>query len=289
MNFKKQIRTLLSFISNVRSYNITAAFIAQYLSAFFIFSCQPIISSLKDKNLHFLIFATSFSIAAGYLINNFYDQERDWINQPLRTKLNQEITTQILLLGYIFFNFIGLALASFVSGRAVLFFLVYQLLLWIYSHKLNKILFINNLCYTMLSIFPVFAVFLYYKHFQPYFVIHAVFLFSILLIADIVKDLRSEKGDIIFDYKTLPNTIGEKRTKTVIILLAGLNIIFSIWIVFYQHIGAMKYYFYFNILSVILITRYLYKSKSKKGYFIAHQIFKAIIVLGIFSIILIRF
>jgi len=289
LNFKKQIRTLLSFISNVRSYNITAAFIAQYLSAFFIFSRQPIISSLKDKNLHFLIFATSFSIAAGYLINNFYDQERDWINQPLRTKLNQEITTQTLLLGYIFFNFIGLALAAFVSGRAVLFFLVYQLLLWIYSHKLNKILFINNLCYTMLSIFPVFAVFLYYKYFQLYFVIHAAFLFSILLIADIVKDLRSEKGDIIFDYKTLPNTIGEKRTKTVIILLAGLNIIFSIWIVFYQHIGAMKYYFYFNILSMILATRYLYKIKSKKGYFIAHQIFKGIIVLGIFSIILIRF
>ncbi len=288
MSFQKHILTAISFISNVRSYNITAVFIAQYLSALFIFSKEPVLITLKDWDLHFLVFATIFSIAAGYLINNFYDQERDQINNPLRTQLNKEITTNFQLISYIFFNFVGLTLAALISGRAVLFFIVYQLMIWLYSHKLNKVLFINNLSYAVLSIFPVFAIFLYYKNFQLYLFIHAGFLFSILLISDIIKDLRSEKGDLIFDYKTLPNTIGEKKTKIMITFLSFLNLFFSIWILFYESIGYMKYYFYVNIFLIILAILYLYKAKNKQEYFISHQIFKGIIILGIFSIVLIK-
>ncbi|MFV0531989.1 MAG: geranylgeranylglycerol-phosphate geranylgeranyltransferase [Flavobacteriales bacterium] len=288
MSFQKHIRTAIGFISNVRSYNITAVFIAQYLSALFIFSKEPIFYTLKNWDLHFLVFATTFSIAAGYLINNFYDQERDQINNPLRTELNKEINTDFQLISYIFFNFIGLALAALISGRAVLFFIVYQLLIWIYSHKLNKILFINNLSYAVLSIFPVFAIFLYYKNFEAYLFIHAGFLFSILLISDIIKDLRSGKGDLIFDYKTLPNTLGEKKTKIIITLLSFLNLFFSVWIILYENIGHMRYYFYINIFLIILGILYLYKAKNAKEYFISHQIFKGIIILGIFSIILIK-
>ncbi|APD06637.1 4-hydroxybenzoate polyprenyltransferase [Flavobacteriaceae bacterium UJ101] len=288
MSFPKHIRTAISFISNVRSYNITAVFIAQYLSALFIFSKNPILTTLKDWNLHFLVFATTFSIAAGYLINNFYDQERDRINNPLRTQLNKEISTEFQLVSYIFFNFIGLTLAALISGRAVLFYIFYQLLIWLYSHKLNKILFINNLSYSILSIFPVFAIFLYYKNFQTYLFIHAGFLFSILLISDIIKDLRSEKGDLIFNYKTLPNTIGEKNTKIIVTLLSFLNLFFSVWILLYENIGYMKYYFYANIFLIILAILYLYKAKNQQEYFISHQIFKGIIILGILSIVLIK-
>lgn len=288
MDFQKHIRTIISFVSQVRSYNITAVWIAQYLSALFIFSTDSIFITLKDWNLHFLVFATAFSIAAGYLINNFYDQERDQINNPLRTQLNQEITTEFQLINYIFFNFIGLTLASFISGKAVLFFIVYQSLIWLYSHKLNKVLFINNLFYAILSIFPVFAIFLYYKNFQSYLFIHAGFLYSILLISDIIKDLRSEKGDLIFDYKTLPNTLGEKKTKTIITFLSLVNLAFSILILLYEHIGYMKYYFYANIILIILAVLYLYKANNQKEYFISHQIFKGIIILGILSIVLIK-
>ena len=288
MSLQKYTRTIISLVSNVRSYNIIAVFTAQYLSALFIFSKVSILETLKNWDLYFLIFASTFSIAAGYLINNFYDQERDRINNPLRIKLNKEIPTQFQLISYIFFNFIGLAFAALISGKAVLFFIIYQLLIWIYSHKLSKVLFVNNLSYTVLSMFPVFSIFLYYKNFETYLFIHAGFLFSIILISDVIKDLRSEKGDLIFDYKTLPNTIGEKKTKLVITLLACLNVFFSIWLLFYQNIGNMQYYFYVNIFLVILGVLYLYKAKKKQEYFISHQIFKGIIILGILSIILIK-
>ncbi|MFV0237195.1 MAG: geranylgeranylglycerol-phosphate geranylgeranyltransferase [Flavobacteriales bacterium] len=288
MNFQKYIYIVISLISNVRSYNITAVFVAQYLSALFIFSKDPIELALKDWNLHFLILATIFSIAAGYLINDFYDRERDQINNPFRVQLNQEIPTESQLISYIFFNFVGLILAALVSGRAVLFYIVYQLFIWIYSHKLNKIVLINNISYSILCIFPVFALFLYYKNFQSYLFIHAGFLFSILLISDIIKDLRSEKGDLIFNYKTLPNTIGEKKTKMVVTLCSFLNLFFSIRILLYENMGYMKYYFYANIFLITLAILYLYKAKSRKEYLISHQIFKGIIILGIFSIVLIK-
>ncbi len=288
MDLQKHIRTIISFVSQVRSYNITAVWVTQYLSALFIFSTEPILTTLKDWDLHFLVFATAFSIAAGYLINNFYDKERDRINKPIQTQLNQEITTEFQLISYIFFNFVGLTLASFISGKAVFFFIVYQALIWLYSHKLNKVLFVSNLSYAVLSIFPVFAIFLYYKNFQLYLFVHAGFLYSILLISDIIKDLRSEKGDLIFNYKTLPNTLGENKTKAIITFLSFLNLTFSILILLYGNIGYMKYYFYVNIFLIILAVLYLYKANNQKEYFISHQIFKGIIILGILSIVLIK-
>ncbi len=288
MSIQKNIQTVISFISNVRSYNITAVFIAQYLSALFIFSNKSIIHTLKDTNLHLLVFATTFSIAAGYLINNFYDQERDKINNPLRTELNNEIPTNFLLISYIFFNIIGLTFAFLISGKVVIFYLLYQGLIWLYSHKLNKFLFINNLSYSILSIIPVFALLLYYKNFELYLFIHSGFLFSIILISDIIKDLRSEKGDIIFNYQTLPNTLGEKKTKIIVTILSITNIIFSIWAISFGKTGNMKYYFYSTILLIIISLLYLYKAQNRKEYFISHQIFKGIIILGILSIALIK-
>ena len=282
-------RYLIGLFTSVRSYNVIVVTVAQYLSALFIFSKRGILETLSDWNLHLLILATACSVAAGYLINNFYDKERDSLNNPIRTQLSNALNTQIHLYYYIVFNFMGLALASLVSGKAVLFFIVYQVLLWFYSHKVNKILFINNLAFSILSIFPVFALLLYYKDFAPYLLVHAGFLGSILLISDITKDLRTATEDAALGYKTLPNQFGEQYTKVIIGLLSLLNILFAIGIIQLQQIGKMQYYFELSIFLVLFALFYLLQSKNKQRYFIAQQIFKGIIVLGIFSIILIKF
>ena len=38
----------------------------------------------------------------------------------------------------------------------------------------------------------------------------------LILIRDIIKDLQTLKGDILFNYKTLPALYGEEKTKTLI-------------------------------------------------------------------------
>ena len=74
---------LLSLFSVVRGYNILVIVLAQYLTSIFIFA--PHISLrriLLDPNLFVIVLASTGVIAAGYIINKFYDKEKDLINRP---------------------------------------------------------------------------------------------------------------------------------------------------------------------------------------------------------------
>ena len=78
-----------SLLSVVRGYNILILVAAQYLAAIFIFSPEASLRDvLLDFNLFFIVLATICVIAAGYIINNFYDAEKDRINRPLKAKID---------------------------------------------------------------------------------------------------------------------------------------------------------------------------------------------------------
>jgi len=67
---------LISLLSVVRGYNILIIVIAQYLAAIFIFAPRLRLKDiLLNVELYFLVLATSCVIAAGYIINNFYDNK----------------------------------------------------------------------------------------------------------------------------------------------------------------------------------------------------------------------
>lgn len=85
---RKQKHLYLKFFSMfsvVRGYNILIIVIAQYLASIYIFaSDKPLKQVLFDVNLLMLVLATGAVIAGGYIINNFYDSEKDLINSLIR-------------------------------------------------------------------------------------------------------------------------------------------------------------------------------------------------------------
>lgn len=75
--------------SVVRGYNILIVVIAQYLTAIFILGHDlPVKDVVLDLNLLMLVLASAATIAGGYIINNFYDSEKDLINRPIKSKLD---------------------------------------------------------------------------------------------------------------------------------------------------------------------------------------------------------
>ena len=80
---RKQKHSLLKFFSMfsvVRGYNILVVVIAQYLAAIFILAHdRPLKEVVLDLNLLMLVLASAATIAGGYIINNFYDSEKDLI------------------------------------------------------------------------------------------------------------------------------------------------------------------------------------------------------------------
>jgi len=264
--------------------------LAQYLTSAFILAPDKALREvLFDANLFFLILASSSVIASGYIINNFYDSEKDLINRPKKTMLDRVVSQRTKLSVYFILNFASIFFASYVSFRAVVFFSIYIFVIWLYSHRLKKILFLGNLVASILTITPFFVIFVYYKNFETVIFIHATFLYLMIVMRELVKDLENMQGDLVQNYRTIPLVYGEKWSKFFLAICSILAIVPIYLLITRFETGFMDYYFYTSFLLLIIFLLLLYFSKAKWQYLLLHNILKLIIVAGVFSILLIDF
>jgi len=281
---------LLSLFSVVRGYNIALIVIAQYLASIFIFSPEKTLKHvLLDVDLYFIVLSTICVIASGYIINNFYDFEADKINRPVKATIDSIVAQKTKLQIYFLLNFLGFIFALLVSWRAALFFSVYIFLIWFYSHKLKKYPLAGFFSAAILAILPFFAVFVYYKNFSEIIFTHAAFLFFILLIRQLIKDLEGIKGDFIHNYQTIAVKYGEYFTKILITILVFLTLNPIYFLLKYPEIGGMKYYFYISVVVLFLFVLFLWFSKSKNNYTLLHFVIKLLLFAGVFSLALIDY
>ncbi len=279
---------LLSLFSVVRGYNILVITIAQYLASIYILSPNlPLRDVVLDLNLFLIVTASALVIASGYIINNFYDAEKDLINKPRKSMLDRLVSQRFKLTTYFILNLLAVFAASYISFRAVVFFSSYIFGIWLYSHKLKRIPFIGNLVSASLAIAPFFVVFVYYQNFEKVIFVHGLFLTLLILAREMIKDLENMAGDMAQNYKTIPILYGSKMSKTIISLLVLLTLIPALLLIQYFDVGYMYVYFYGCILLLLVFIILLGTAKRKKHYVWLHNILKFIIVAGVFSILLI--
>lgn len=294
---KLLLMKIASMFSVVRGYNIPVIVIAQYLSAIFILSPRNVgaMQVLLDANVFILVLASSLSIASGYIINNFYDSEKDLINRPRKSMLDRLVSQKTKLYVYFSLNFFVALIAFFISWRVLLFFSVYIFLIWFYSHKLKKYPIIGNLTATFLAVFPFFGILIYFykkELYHPYEIetgiifAHAAFLYLLLLVREITKDLENIKGDLANDYQTIPVVYGEKMSKRVISVLCFATI-FPVYILTDVYdVGYMDIYFYVCLIALLFFAIYLWKANTREQFLKLHNLLKFLIVAGVFSIVL---
>ncbi|SFR38978.1 4-hydroxybenzoate polyprenyltransferase [Robiginitalea myxolifaciens] len=283
-----RILRLLSLISIVRGYNILIIVLAQYLASIFIMAPDlPLGAVLFDPKLAVLVLCTALVIAAGYIINSFYDSEKDLINKPRKSMLDRLVPQRSKIYAYFVFNFLGVLLAAYVSFRATVFFAAYIFGIWVYSHRLKKIAFVGNLASAILAITPFFAIFVYYKNFDTVIFVHAIFLFLLILAREMIKDLENLAGDLAQNYRTVAVRFGAKFSKQCIVVLVALAIADALLLIFNFEVGRMDLYFAAAILALLFFMGLLLRARNKANYVWLHNILKFIIVSGVFSILLI--
>ena len=279
---------IFSLFSVVRGYNIPIIVLAQYLSSIFILDKERrTLDIILDWRLFIIVFVSTLTIASGYIINNFYDSAKDLINRPKKSMLDRLVSQQTKLQVYFSLNFLATALAFIVSWRASLFFSVYIFLIWFYSHKLKKYPIVGNLTASLLAVLPFFGILLYFKNFYPEIFAHASFLFLLILIREMIKDLENIKGDIANDYQTIPVRFGITISKKIITFLTALTIIPVYILIEKYDVGYMDIYFYVSLLVLLFFCFKLWKSETQNDYLQLHNILKTIIVAGVFCIVLI--
>ena len=286
---KVTLKKIASLFSVIRGYNIWVIVLAQYLSAIFILAPEKrALAIILDWQLFLIVIASSLTIASGYIINNFYDAKKDLINRPKKAMIDRLVSQETKLKVYFTINFIVAFLMFFISWRAILFFSTYIFLIWFYSHKLKKIFLVGNITASVLAVLPFFGILMYYKNFYEVIFANALFLFLLILIREMIKDLENIEGDLITDYKTIPVVFGEKIAKIIITILIFCTVIPVYFLIEIYDVGYMDSYFYLSMIMLLFFVMLLWKSSSKTEFLKLHFLLKLIIVSGVFCIILIE-
>ena len=207
---------IVALLSSVRWKNVLFTAGAQYIAFLFAFNTKEnIFQSLAEVKVHLIIASTAFILAGGYIINNFYDVEKDLINRPHRTHFQNLVSRGFKLNFYLLLNFIGLSIALFASWRIFIFFFVYGSLLWFYSHKLSKIVLIRELTASFLTVLVFFSLVIYYQVMSLPFFLYGMSLFLMLFAREIHKDIIGLKGDVVQGYESIATRIGPEMSQRI--------------------------------------------------------------------------
>ena len=296
---KLLLMKIISLFSVIRGYNIPVLILAQYLAAIFILAPNEFrtLDIILDWQLFVLVLASSISIASGYIINSFYDSEKDLINRPQKSLLDRLIRQKTKLQVYFTLNFIVFLISFLISWRVALFYSVYIFLLWFYSHKLKKYPIIGNITAALLTVLPFFGLLVYFYKKDPtgeleviqtgIIYAHGLFLIILLLLRELIKDLENLTGDFANNYKTIPVKYGERTSKIIVTVLTFLAFIPVYILIEIFDVGYMDIYFYTCLAALLLLVLALWRAASKSHYVLIHNTLKILIVAGVLSIVLI--
>lgn len=286
-SFFYRFSQFVGFLLGARFFVAVLLTFALYVSTFFLFNQDETFRKFVfDFKVHGIIFCTVLTILAGGIINQFYDFEKDHIVKPFRTRLQSFIKQRYFLYVYLFLSVISLGIAWMISHRVFAFFVVYQFFMWFYSHKLSRILILNNLTFVSLTLYPFFGMMVYYETFSKKVLLMAIFLFLILLCIDIVKDMLTKSVDKAFGYTTIPNYFRGKITKITVISLLIITMAVSMKLILRTGISGFMAYYFSGGLFVFVLCIYLLLNQTKKSNFLILNILRFWVFVGIIAMML---
>jgi 4-hydroxybenzoate polyprenyltransferase len=274
---------IIALLSIVRWYNILLTILAQYLSAYVLLQHDGIgfWGLLSDMKLHVIVLASVFSIAGGYIINNFYDFEKDLINRPGATLFNELVSRRTTLNCYIIFNICALLIAFSASIRIGIFFSSFIVALWLYSHKVRQLPFIKEFAASVLSITCFFAVLLHFSRFYPFAFIYGAFFMTLVYCRELVKQFINFTGDKALNVQSIPVSLGIDKARSFTVFMMVLSSLSGLSVLFYYGLEARNFF----ILIAIIVVAFSMALMQRNRFSIINTLYKILIIAGIINIL----
>ena len=301
-----------NFFKLIRYQNLLLLALMQLVFRYGFLNLQHINLALSDFQYVLLVLATVLIAAAGYVINNIFDQETDNENKPANVIVGKSISETAAYNLYAALNITGVGIGFYLSnvigkpGTAAIFIIV-AATLYLYASTFKQMLVVGNLIVALLLalsvlIVPVFDLYPItnesnQKGMATLFSVifdYAVFAFLINFIREIVKDLEDINGDYNQGMNTLPIALGKSRTTK---LVFGLSIIPIVLLLVYTN----KYFFTNNLLIAVIYTLALVISpliyfsvkmlsaKTTKDFHHLSTVLKLVILSGVLSIAVVSY
>lgn len=299
-----------AFLRLIRWPNLFFIALTQFLFYYCVY--LPVYQAPPDfARLVWLIIASVFIAAAGYIINDYFDLNIDRVNKPDKNVVDRVIHRRWAIVWHFLLSLAGIAITLPAVGFSRWYLVVANmlcvLLLWFYSTSFKRQLLIGNIIISLLTAWTTLIVFFAFtgpgdayrasgsmsvKFFRLAF-LYGGFSFIISLVREAVKDMEDLEGDARYGCKTLPIVAGVRATKIytavwLIVLLAAL-IVLQLYILQFGWLGAVIYNILLVIIPLLLILIRLSKASFTKEFAYLSSLSKLVMLTGILSMIFFRF
>lgn len=302
----------MKYLTLIRYQNLLLLAFMQLIFRYGFLKLQNVPLSLAHWQYGLLVLSTVLIAAAGYVINNIFDQETDAENKPNKVVVGESISEAMAYNIYVGLNTTGVAIGFYLSnviqkpGFATIFILI-AATLYLYATSLKQMLLIGNIIVALLLSFSVIIIGIFdlfpatydgnQREMANLFSIlldYAIFAFIINFIREIVKDLEDVNGDYNQGMTTLPIVLGVNRTSKLVFALSFIPIVI---VLYYINIYFMAnnlyvltiYSLVFIVSPLVYFSVKIWSAKKQQEFHHLSTILKLILLFGIISIAILSY
>lgn len=244
---------------------------------------------MNSVHLTLLVVATLFIVAGGFVINDYYDLKIDQINRPLTRVVGQRLDKHAAMTLYIVLSAIGL-IVSFVlcfllkSFNMAITFATIVGFLWFYSSTYKRMLWLGNISAALLmGLVPIMVTIirneivlnepelsdmnpLVFFFTTP----HATWLIGWTFVAEVIKDMATEKGDRELECHTFPIVYGKKWSKVIITIAILLTCAATGYMIYdrltFEMNNALRYLLTCTAIPALSLIYIVWKAENPGDY-----------------------
>lgn len=261
--------------------------------------------ALTDFNYLLLVLSTVCIAAGGAVMQHIVNQEEDEIIHPQSRLVGNTITETSAYNWYIGLTIVGVGIGFYLSNViykptfASLFVLV-ATLLYVQATNLKQIPFINNCITALLVAIPIITIALFdvfpatdatnkVRMGEVFGILidYAIFSFFLVLLKELVNDLKNKHNDEMVGNTTLATRLGLLKTKIIV----GVFVILILAMILYyckNYLFELNLALYYILITMVgpllLVGLKLINSTNAKEFIVLNRVLQFVLITSLFSI-----
>ncbi len=179
--------------------------------------------------IDFLLLMTSTGMigAAGYIINDYFDQKIDMINRPGKVVVGPDLRRRLALAAHIILSITGIGIGFYIDPMIGAIHIFSTGALFTYSIGIKRILLLSTLTISFLTILTILIVTVFFREINILALVFSMFGCAAVFVRETLKDIISSKGEEAFGVQSVPIVWGLRGAKLVIYLvcIAGIALL----------------------------------------------------------------
>jgi len=304
---------MIDLLKLIRIPNLIVIALTQVLMRYFVI--QPFLkvnnSELQLSTSAFvcLVLATVFLAAGAYIINDYFDVKGDRINKRM-VVVGKNISRRLALFYHFLFHSIAICLGIYASvsigiWQLSLIFPMASGFLWFYSTSYKYNFLFGNILVSLLAAAIPFMVVVYeipmlnkaymetllatktnFNYLFYWVGAFSFFAFVGVLLAQFLRDMRSTRGDMEINRRSLSLVLGIGVSKAISIIISlGICIsIFALWYSFLRSPNdsiSLWYFIVFLILPLLILCVKIFTYQENRSFTFGEGLLKGVLLAGI--------